>query len=218
MCFRGALKVHRHRLAEPYRCATRRLLRARPVRELWPLRRRPVSETSTGLKNRSWTGCARRDRGHGCGGSLTAADASRGAARASDTALNQVRHATRAPQATQTLAASRWSPRAARARPYALASSRPARYSRLTRRPCLAPAETAGPLPAGGWCAAAAPRTSEGCRSLRVPERATTERATAERSPDGRTDRPALCKRGCVCLHRPWWARHAWARPSEQVA
>ena len=121
------------------------------------------------------------------------------------------------PQATQTLAASRCSPRAARARPYALASSRPARYNRLTRRPCLAPAETAGPLPAGGWCAAAAPRTSGGCRSLRVPERATAERATAERataerSPDGRTDRPRCAKDG-VCVS--WRARRAWARPSE---
>ena len=148
----------------------------------------------------------------GVEGHCTAADASRGAARASDTALNQVRHAPRASQATRTLAASRWSPRAARARPHALASSRPARYNRLTRRPCLAPAETAGPRPAGGWCAAAALRTSEGCRSLRVPERATAERATAERSPDGRADRPRCAKDG-VCVS--WRARRAWARPSE---
>ena len=68
--FGGTPEVHRHRLAEPYRCATGGLRRARPVRELWPLRRHPVRETSTGLKNRSWTGCARRDRGHGCVGSL----------------------------------------------------------------------------------------------------------------------------------------------------
>ena len=68
--FGGTPEVHRHRLAEPYRCATGGLRRARPVRELWPLRRHPVRETSTGLKNRSWTGCARRDRGHGCGGPL----------------------------------------------------------------------------------------------------------------------------------------------------
>ena len=129
-----------------------------------------------------------------------------------------MRHATRAPQATQTLAASRCSPRAARARPYALASSRPARYNRLTRRPCLAPAETAGLFPLECGCAAAAPRTSEGCRSLRVPERATAERATAERataerSPDGRTDRPRCAKEG-VCVSA-WRARRAWARPSE---
>ena len=132
----------------------------------------------------------------GVEGHCTAAGASRGAARASDTALIQVRHAPHAPQAPRTLAASRWSPRAARARPYALASSRPARHSRLTRRPCLAPAETAGPLPAGVVRCRRAPRTS-GCPSLRVPERAaakraTAERATAKRSPDGRTDRPAL--------------------------
>eukprot|EP00964_Phaeocystis_antarctica_P101451 scaffold66921_cov75-Phaeocystis_antarctica.AAC.1 len=38
--FGGTPKVHRHRLAEPYRCATGGLRRARPVRELWLLRRR----------------------------------------------------------------------------------------------------------------------------------------------------------------------------------
>ena len=70
MRFGGTPEIHRHRLAEPYRCATGGLRRARPVRELWPLQRHPVRETSTGLKNRSWTGCARRDRGHGCVGSL----------------------------------------------------------------------------------------------------------------------------------------------------
>ena len=67
MRFGGAPRVHRHRLAEPYRCATGGLRRAPPVRELWPLRRRHVRETSTGLIKRSWTGCARRDRGHETG-------------------------------------------------------------------------------------------------------------------------------------------------------
>ena len=68
--FGGTPRVHRHRLAEPYRCATGGLRRAPPVPELWPLRRRHEREASTGLIKRSWTGCARRDRGHGCVGSL----------------------------------------------------------------------------------------------------------------------------------------------------
>ena len=52
-----------------------------------------VSETSTIKPKKYIPGCARRDRVHECGGSLqSTADASRGAARASDTALIPVHH------------------------------------------------------------------------------------------------------------------------------
>ena len=190
--------MHWHRLTKPYRCATGGLRRARPVRELWLLRRHPVRETSTGLKNRSWTGCARRDRGHGCVGSLH----SRGREPWRRTGFGYC------PQP----GAPRYPCTSCHTNPRSLALVAPRRTG-----PALCPsliatrsAQQAHPptVPSAGrdgrassrwsvWCAAAAPRTSEGCRSLRVPERATAERATAERatakrSPDGRTDRPAL--------------------------
>ena len=174
-----------------------------------------MSETSTGLKNRSWTGCARRDRGHGCGGS--AQPRTRAVAPHGLRILPSSRCATPSSPCTSGHA----NPRslallAPRRTGLALCPSRIAIRSAPQAHPPIVPSagrERDGRA-SSRWRGALPPRRARpraadpyGCLSARRPS---ARRPSA--LPTAEPTAPRCAKDG-VCVS--WRARRAWARPSE---